>query len=159
MTFCSAFLVTEPLHLAICNLLHLMFFIDNIHAIFNDNTRVSLKSHILCNIWSPMHTLWFIAGIYFVVLISVSRYRAIVQQFKPPIGRKMLKILSASIYLIAVLCIIPHVLVLKFDERRKANKCFEECSKIRVKIERPFGFALSLSSVSQPSKAQRKLHG
>ena len=110
------------LHLAICDLLHLMFFIGNIYAIFNANTGISSKSHFLCKIWSPMHTFCFIAGVYFLVLISVSRYRAIVQPFKPPIGRKMLKILSALVYLIAVLCVIPNAIVMKLD----ANRCYEE---------------------------------
>ena len=110
------------LHLAICDLLHLMFFIDNIYAIFNDDTGVASRSLILCKIWSPMYTISFTAGVYFLVLISVFRYRASVQLFKLPISRRMLKILSASVYLIAVLCVIPYALVLKFD----ADGCHEE---------------------------------
>ncbi|XP_028399985.1 neuropeptide Y receptor type 1-like [Dendronephthya gigantea] len=114
------------LHLAICDLVQLIFFIGDIYTVFNDNTEVSSSSRILCKIWSPTYTSCFIAGVYFLVLISVSRYRAIVQPFKPPISRKMLKIYSASIYLIAVLCIIPYALVLTFDESQGASICYEQ---------------------------------
>ncbi|XP_028400227.1 neuropeptide FF receptor 1-like [Dendronephthya gigantea] len=113
------------LHLAICDLVHLIFFIDDIYTVFN-NTGVSSNSRILCKIWSPTYTSCFIAGVYFLVLISVSRYRAIVQPFKPPISRKLLKIYSASVYIIAVLCIIPYALVLKFDESQGASICYEQ---------------------------------
>ena len=44
------------------------------------------------------------------------RYRAIVQPFKLAMSRRTVKVLSIFVYVFATICIIPFVLVLKFDE-------------------------------------------
>lgn len=104
------------LHLAICDVFYLLFFIPDIHSVFNASPAIISRFHVLCKIWWPTHTLFFTAGANFLVLISMLRYRAIVHPLKPAVGRKTLKIISACIYVLATICAIPYVLVLRFDK-------------------------------------------
>ena len=110
------------LHLAICDLFYLMFFTEEIYGIFSSTPWISSNSYLLCKIWWPTHTLFFTAGPNFLVIISILRYRAIVQPFKAAVSRRNLKILSTLVYVLAIICIIPYVVVLKFDETFGCNE-------------------------------------
>lgn len=105
------------LHLAICDLFNLiLFYTEIVYNMFNGTPSITAHSYILCKMWQPIHTVFFTAGANFLIVISMVRYRAIVQPFKLAMSRRTLKILSTLVYGSAMICVIPHVLVLKFDE-------------------------------------------
>ena len=103
------------LHLAFCDLCNLIFYTEIVYNIFNGGTPIISHSYILCKTWSPIHTVFLTAGANFLIVISMVRYRAIVHPFKLSMRRRTLKILSTLVYVFAIICIIPFVLVLKFD--------------------------------------------
>jgi hypothetical protein len=107
------------LHLAICDLFFLLFFTPSIYSIFTANPSKTF----LCRIWLPTHTMFFTAGANFLVLISLCRYRAIVHPLKPAVSGKVLKALSTFVYVLAMICVVPQMLVLRFDE---TFGCYEE---------------------------------
>ena len=111
-------------HLAICDLLYLVFFTEIIYNIFSANAWItSNQSYFVCKIWWPIHTLVFTVGPNILVIISLVRYRATVHPFKPAVSRRNLKILLTFVYVSTIICIIPYVLVLKFD---RTIGCHEE---------------------------------
>ena len=112
-------------HLAVCDLFYLLLFTPTIYSNFTANQPLSSYSNVFCKISSPVHTLFLIAGVYFMVLISVIRYYAILHPLKPAVNRRTLKILSTFIYIFATVCCIPILLVLKFD-RYKNQNCDED---------------------------------
>ena len=110
------------LQLAICDLFYLLFFASDIYSIFTSEPFIT--SRIICKTWQPMHTVFYTAGANFLVLISLIRYRAILHPLKPVVTRRTLKVLSTFVYLLAIVCIIPNVLVLRYD---KTNfTCYEK---------------------------------
>ena len=113
------------LHLAICDFFYLLFFIPNIYSIFSASPSITSSSYFVCKIWGPAHTVFFTAGANFLVLISLLRYRATVHPLKPAVSRRTLKISSTVIYVMVIICIIPYMLVLRYNE---TSGCYEEWS-------------------------------
>ena len=101
------------LHLAVCDLLHLLFFAPDIYSIFTAKTY--LNSRFLCRMMGPTQTIFYNALPNFLILISMVRYRAIVNPLKPAVSRGTLKKVSACVYVLAIICVIPYVLVLRYD--------------------------------------------
>ena len=93
-----------------------MLYIENVYNILSANPSLAVYSDILCKISWPTHTVIFTAGANILIVISMVRYRAIVQPFKLAMSRRTVKVLSIFVYVFATICIIPFVLVLKFDE-------------------------------------------
>ena len=112
------------LHLAICDLLYLVFFTEGIYGIFKDDpVWMTSISYFWCKLLWPAQTFVFTAAPNFLVLISIIRYRSIVQPLKPAISRRTLKLLSTAVWVLAIIWTIPYVIVLKFD---KTSGCNEE---------------------------------
>ena len=112
------------LHLAVCDLFYVLFFTPTIYAKFTNRPLTSYSS-VICKILSPTHTSFLIAGVHFMVLISITRYYAILHPLKPAVSRRALKIVSIFVYIFAIVCCIPILLVLKFD---KNQNCEEDWS-------------------------------
>ena len=110
------------LQLAICDLFYLLFFAPFVYSNFPTNPFIA--SRIMCKTWVPVHTSFYIAGANFLVLISIIRYRAKLYPLKPPVSRRALKVFSIFIYVLAIVCVIPYALVLRYDETKFA--CYEE---------------------------------
>ena len=104
------------LHLAICDFFYLIFFIPDIISIFRVSPSIASSSYLLCKTLWPIHTTVFTAGANFLLIISILRYRATVYPLKPAVCRRTLKISSIAVYLFAIFCSIPHMLVIRFDE-------------------------------------------
>ena len=112
------------LHLAICDLLYLIFFMEVICGIFKDDSAwMTSISYFLCKLLWPAQTFVFTAAPNFLILISIIRYRSMVQPLKPAISRRTLKVLSTAVWVLAIIWTIPYVVVLKFD---KTSGCDEE---------------------------------
>ena len=110
------------LHLAICDLFYLLLFIPDIYSIFNASPSAASSSYLPCKILWPAHTAVFTAGTNFLVIISILRYRAVIQPLTPAVSRTKLKIILTTVYVIAIICIIPYVMVLRFDEMSGCNE-------------------------------------
>ena len=108
------------LQLAICDLSYLSFFVSSIYSSFA--AKSFLNSTILCKIWGPTQTMFCTAGTNILVLISVLRYRAVIHPLKPAVSRRTLRKLSACVYVLAVICVIPYVLVLRYDKTSGCNE-------------------------------------
>ena len=113
------------LHLAICDFFFLLFFVPDIYSTFSQSPWISSTSYFLCKTLSPTHTVFLNAGANFLVLISILRYRGIVKPLEPAVTRKRLKIFSCLVYIFSIICVIPYVVVLKFDGK---YGCYEEWS-------------------------------
>ena len=110
------------LHLAICDLFYLLFFIPEIYSIFHASPSIASSSYLLCKTLRPAQTVVFTAGANFLVIISILRYRAIVHPLEPAVRRWTLKIISTIVYVLATICIIPYIIVLKLDEMSVCNE-------------------------------------
>lgn len=110
------------LHLTCCDLSYLLLYIPDIYSTFNGSPWISTSSYLFCKTWWPIHTATFNAGIYFLVFISMIRYRAIVRPLFPTASRRTLMKGSALVYVLAIICAVPYVLVLKSDEKFGCNK-------------------------------------
>ena len=125
------------LHLAICNLLYLLFSLDTTYkARFPTSSFV--RSLAMCKTWHPLSTLFFTTGVHFMVLISILRYRAVVYPFKHPIRKRRIRVIVCLVYVFTLICVIPFVLLLRFTER-----CFEKWSNPSLN----FSYTLFLSAV------------
>ena len=110
------------LHLAICDLFYLLFFIPKIYSIFHASPSIASSSYLVCKTLRPAQTVVFTAGVNFLVIISILRYRAIVHPLEPALSRRTLHIISTIVYVLATICIIPYVMVLRFDEMSGCNE-------------------------------------
>ena len=110
------------LHLAICDLFYLLLFIPDIYSIFNVSPSTASSSYLLCKTLWPSHTAVFTAGANFLVIICILRYRATIQPLTPAVSRTKLKMISTIVYVFAIICIIPYVMVLRFDVMSGCNE-------------------------------------
>jgi hypothetical protein len=106
------------LHLAICDLLNLLGAIGRSYR--NLTGRHWITSAVLCTLSFPIGT-FFLAGVLFMVFMSLLRYRAVFYPFRPGVTRWKLHLASATVYALGVLCEIPAVFVLDFIP---PDKCF-----------------------------------
>ena len=82
-----------------------------------------ISSPILCKLWQPIHTVFFSAGVLFMVAISIVRYQAVAKPLKPPVSRWKVKVLAVLVYVFATICVLPYVLILQFNHK---SECVEE---------------------------------
>ena len=125
------------LHLAICDLVCLLFYLRTASEVWSPNSSF-IRSIALCKIWSPSATLFFMAGIHLMVLISVLRHRAVACPLKPAVSRWKIRIIVLLVHIFALICLIPYVLVLRFTDR-----CFEKWSNPSLNLS----YTLFLSAV------------
>ena len=125
--------------LAICDLFYLLFFAP--FAYSNFPTDPFITSRIMCKTWWPVHTSFYIAGANFLVLISIIRYRTILHPLKPPVSWRALKISSIFTCVLAIVCVIPYALVLRYNETNFT--CHEEWTMKSLNI----AYTVSLTCV------------
>ncbi len=101
------------LHLAICDFFTLVFSTSIIFYVFSG--RSMINSPLLCKLWSPTATAFYIAGILFMVAISVLRFRAVAKPLEPAVSRWKVKVVVMFGYIFAIICILPYILVLQFN--------------------------------------------
>ena len=101
------------LHLAICDLSILVFTSSEINNAFTG--RSMINSPALCKLWWPTHTVFYNAGIFFMVLISIVRYQAVLKPLEPAVSRCKVKVLAVLVYVLSTICVLPYVLVLQFN--------------------------------------------
>ena len=97
------------LHLAICDLLNLLGAVQDTYGEFMG--RFWSTSPAICKL-SYFHGIFFTAGVYFMVLISLSRYRAVFYPLRPAIPRWKLHLAAAVLYVVSVLFVSPVFVVL-----------------------------------------------
>ena len=88
----------------------------------------------------PTQTIFYNTLPSFLILISMVRYRAIVHPLKPAVSRGTLQKLSACVYVLAIIFVIPYVLVLRYDT---TSGCHEQWPMESLNI----AYTLSLTAV------------
>ena len=111
------------LYLTVCDLLHLVFSFGDTYNLFSPNSPF-IRSFAMCKIWYPMQTVLFTAGGYFMVVIAVVRYRAVIYPLKQAVSRPKLKCVACVVYVFAIICTIPFILVLQF--MKPTRECVEK---------------------------------
>ena len=125
------------LHLAICDLCNLFAALGHSYRNFTGKNWITLV--MLCKLLFLPGT-FFIAGVLFMVLISILRYRATFYPLRLAVKRWKLHFISAAVYVFGVLCQIPALLHLHFEP---PHMCWEEWSSDKLNIT----YTISLSSV------------
>ena len=90
-----------------------MFTSSDINNSFTSNPFIN--SPALCKLWRPAQTVFYNAGIFFMVLISIVRYQAVLKRLEPAVSRCKVKLLALLVYVFATICVLPFVLVLQFN--------------------------------------------
>ena len=109
------------LHLAICDLFTLVFTSPLIYYLFTGSSMIN--SPVLCKLWGPTLTVFYNAGSFFMVLISIVRYQSVSKPLETAVSRCKVKVLAMLVYVFATICVLPYVLVLQFNSR---SGCVEE---------------------------------
>ena len=109
-------------HLAICDLIYLLFFIPEIYSIFNASPFIASSSYLLCKTLRPVQTAVSTMGANFLVIISILRYRVTLHPLEPAVRRRTLNIILTIVCVVAIICVIPLVMVLRFDEISGCNE-------------------------------------
>ena len=81
------------------------------------------NSPVLCKLWSPTATTFYIAESLFIVAISILRFKAVIKPFEPAVSRWKVKVVAVFAYIFAIICMLPYLLVLQFDN---TSGCVEE---------------------------------
>ena len=110
------------LHLAICDLFYLLFFIPEIYYIFSASPSIDSRSYLICNTLRPVQAVVSTTGANFLVIISILRYRVTLHPLEPAVRRRTLNIILTIVCAVAIICIIPYVIVLRFDEKSGCNE-------------------------------------
>jgi neuromedin U receptor 2 len=108
-------------HLAICDFFTLVLSTSEIYNAFTGSSVIN--SPVLCKLWFPTHTAFYIAGIIFMVIISILRFQAVSSPLRPALSRWKVKVITMLTYIFATICVLPHSLVLEFNTR---SGCMEK---------------------------------
>ena len=103
------------LHLAFCDLMVLLLSSYETYEALYPNS-LSIRSFAMCKVWQPTSTVFFNAGVFMVVVISIFRGRAVLHPLKPAVSRSKLRVVVGAVYLCAIACVVPLVLVLKYTD-------------------------------------------
>jgi hypothetical protein len=118
------------LHLAICDFFNLVFSTSYIFYSFTGSSMMNYSS-VLCKLWDPTHTTFYIAGVFFLIIISIFRYQAVSKPFEPAMCRWKVKVMAMFAYILAIICILPYILVLQFNN---TSGCVEKWPEEQLNI-------------------------
>ena len=99
-----------------------------------------MTSPVFCNLALLSFGSFYVAGVLFMVLMSMLRYRAVFYPLRPAVSRWKLYLASAFLYVFGILCQIPDVIHLKF---KAPDMCWLVWSSETLKIT----YTVFLSSV------------
>ncbi len=103
------------LHLAICDFFTLVLLTSDIFYAFTGSSMIN--SPLMCKLWYPTHTAFYTAGIVFLIIISIFRFRAVSKPLQPAVSWWKVKVVAIFTYTFAIICALPYSLVLKFNHR------------------------------------------
>ncbi len=109
------------LHLAICDFFMLVFSVSDIYYSFTGSSMIN--STVLCKLWSPTHTAFYIAGVLFMIVISRLRFQVVTKPFEPVVSRWKMQVVAIFVYIFAIICTVPYILVLQFNN---TSGCLEK---------------------------------
>jgi hypothetical protein len=109
------------LHLAICDSLTLVATSSDVYNSFTGSSMIN--SLVLCKLWWSGHLIFYNAGIFFLLIISIVRFQAVSKPFEPAMNRLKVKLLAMSAYVFATVCSLPYILLLQLDNK---SGCVEE---------------------------------
>jgi neuromedin U receptor 2 len=100
-------------HLAICDFFTLVLSTADIYNAFTGSSVIN--SPVLCKLWYPTYTAFYIAAILFMIIISILRFQAVSKPLRPAISRWKVKVMTMLAYIFATICVLPYSLVLEFN--------------------------------------------
>ena len=103
------------LHLAFCDLMVLLGISYYTYGTLYPNV-LFIRSLPICIVGQATLTVFFNAGVFMVVLIAIIRFRAVLHPLEPAVSRSKLRVVVGAVYLCAIACVVPLVLVLKYTD-------------------------------------------
>ena len=104
------------LHLAFCDLMVLLLTsYETYEALYPISPSIR-SSFAKCKVWGPTMTFFFNAGVFMLLVIAIFRCRAVLHPLKPAVSRSKLRVVVGVVYLCAIACVVPLVLVLKYTD-------------------------------------------
>ena len=103
------------LHLAFCDLMVLLGISYYTYGALYPNV-LFIRSFPICIVGQATLTVFFNAGVFMVVLIAIIRFRAVLHPLEPAVSRSKLRVVVGAVYLCAIACVVPLVLVLKYTD-------------------------------------------
>lgn len=100
--------------LAVCDCVVLLCYSNEVCQLWESKFSM-IHSTILCKFWLTFQLFIFTASPYFMVLIGIFRFRVVVYPFTPATSRLKLNIIISMVYIVAILCVTPYMLVLTYD--------------------------------------------
>ena len=113
------------LHLSICDLITLLLQIRS-------NSFIDMQyPNVICKLLFLVGTLFFIVGVYIMVLIAIFRYRAILYPLAPTVSRRKLRAIVAAVYLCAMICLVWTIFAFKIYS-------YERCLELANTLFAPY---------------------
>ena len=116
------------LHLAFCDLMVLLGISYYTYGALYPNV-LFIRSFPICIVGQATLTVFFNAGVFMVVLIAIIRFRAVLHPLEPAVSPSKLRVVVGAVYLCAIACVVPFILVLTFK-----HVCFEKRPNSTPKI-------------------------
>lgn len=85
-------------HVTICDLGYLLLSVYHVYLILSGK-RLSYRNCLVCITFRSFRELSLIFGAYFMLVISIIRYRAVLRPLKPAISSRRLKVISFFVYM------------------------------------------------------------
>ena len=93
------------LHLAIYDLVCLLFGEENVYESFSGNNFAFLT--LLCKLWPTIHTCFYIMDAAIMVIIALARYRAVFCPLTGPLKRRQINVALGVGWMLAIACVAP----------------------------------------------------
>ena len=103
------------LHLAFCDLMVLLLISYDTYEALHPNS-LSIRSFAVCKVWQPTLIVFVNAGVFMVVVIAIFRCRAVLYPLKFGVSRSKLRVVVGAVYLCAIACVVPLVLLFTFTD-------------------------------------------
>ena len=107
------------LHLAICDLVCLLFPVEDVHVSFGGKSFPF--STAFCKSWTTLLTTFFTMEVEVILIICAVRCRAVFYPLRAPLKRWQINVALAVAWVIAVLCVSPLFWLYHYSSRR--SKC------------------------------------
>ena len=104
------------LHLAFCDLMVLLLISYETYEAWYPISPSIRSSFAKCKVWRPSMIFFYNAGVFMLVVIAIFRCRAVLHPLKPAVSRSKLRVVVGVVYLCAIACVVPLVLVLKYTD-------------------------------------------
>ena len=104
------------LHLAFCDLMVLLLISYETYEAWYPISPSIRSSFAKCKVWRPSMIFFYNAGVFMLVVIAIFRCRAVLHPLKPAVSRSKLRVVVGAVYLCAIACVVPLVVLLEYTD-------------------------------------------